>query len=178
MQAGTSAPYFLVQQDAFSFISDWYFDAILELTDVVGGRLYPYVISEMLGISPTQANVARDTLVRLGMLKQTQDGKFRREESDSTTILDADSTSAAKRKHQIQISEKSVVAMESIPKAERDHTSLCLSFNQEEIPQAKALIAEFRREFNKKLGKAENSNSVYQLQISFFPLTKSKGPAV
>ncbi|MGZ3694236.1 MAG: TIGR02147 family protein [Bdellovibrionota bacterium] len=170
-----STPYFLVQQDAFASISEWYFDAILELVDVVGGRLAPDIMAAHLSISPAQATVARDTLVRLGLLVQSKKGLYQRSEQDSTNILDPDSTNAAMKRHQRTLAEKSVVAVDEITKTDRDHTSLCLAFDRADLPEAKALIAKFRKEFNKKFGKKRKPDSVYQLQVALFPLTKSKG---
>lgn len=171
----TSRPYHLVQQDAFSAISEWYFDAILELALIPRVRLSPAFIADALDISPTKAAEALATLERLELLKKDRTGRYRTQHEFSSNILDADFTSLAHRKYQRQVLEKSIEALQSVPRAERDHTSITMAIHREDLPEAKARIKKFRQELNQFLQRKEvQPNEVYQLHVGFFPLTDLK----
>jgi transcriptional regulator with XRE-family HTH domain len=60
-----SSPYFALQQDVFSLIADWHFDAILELSQIKKLKLDPKEISRVLGIPVAVAKQSLQTLERL-----------------------------------------------------------------------------------------------------------------
>lgn len=104
--------YFLIQQDAFATISEWYFDAILELTLIPNFKLQPDIIAKSIGISTLQAKIALETLERLELITKDKSGKYKLQHKDSINILDPDFTCAANRKYQNSILEKSVEAFQ------------------------------------------------------------------
>ena len=50
----------------------------------------------------------------------------------------------------------------------RSHTSMTLKFSIEDMDEAKTYIKEFRRNFQSKF-ESKDGDSVYQLQIGYFP---------
>lgn len=174
-ETGSSRPtqsYYYIQQDAFNAISDWYFDAILQLSLIKKIKLEPETISIALGISKLEAKIALETLERLELLKKDKSGRYKKTHQNSVNYLDADFTNAAMRKYQKRILEKSREALETLPRSERDHTSTTMAVQKKDLTKVKELIKKFRNDLDSYLQRDEAKfDEVYQLQVSFFPLT-------
>lgn len=170
--------YQVLQNEAFARMADWYFDAILELTFVEGFELEAKAIANAIGISSVQAQIALETLESLGLLQRDKKGSYALTTQHSTNILDPDFTSAAQKKYQEAILRKSLEALENIDRTERDHTSTTMAIETRDLPQVKKIIAEFRAKLNAFTQSAgKKPNEVYQLQVSFFPLSRIKDPS-
>lgn len=168
----STGPFFLLQQDAFNAISDWYFDAILELTQIPKIALTPKLVSEAIGITEFQAKMALETLERLQLIFKDGNGRYKIQHINSTNILDNDFTTSANRKYQRSILEKSIAALSEVDRNERDHTSTTLAINRKDFKRAKDLIQKFRHDLNSFLQRdSRKFDEVYQLQVSFFPLS-------
>lgn len=160
--------------DTFAVISDWYHYAILELTYLEDFKADPQWISQRLGITKSEVNIAIERLLRMGLLKTTPKGKWiDASENGELTHLTPAETSDAARKYQCQLLELSQRAVQEVPLAKRNHTSATLCFDPDDLEIAITKIAEFRRAFAREL-QPKKAKDVYQLQISFFPLTKQK----
>lgn len=171
-QESRSKSYHYIQQDAFNSISDWYFDAILQLSLIPKIKLDPEVIAMAINIPKIEAKIALETLERLELLKKDKKGSYKRTYKNSTNILDPDFTNAAMKKYQKKILEKSSEALEKISKTERDHTSTTMAIQKKDLSKAKELIKKFRHDLDHYLQRdASRFDEIYQLQVSFFPLT-------
>lgn len=169
-----SSSYFIIQQDAFSAMSEWYFDAILELSLIPNFKLEPEVISNSIGITSLQAKIALETLERLELLMIDKMGSYKLRHQNSINILDPDFTSAANRKYQKSVLEKSIEAIDIVDRKDRDHTSTTMAINKKDLPSVKELIQKFRHDLNAYLQRAGTKpDEVYQLQVSFFPLSQN-----
>lgn len=108
--------------DMFNIISDWYHDAILELTRVKDFQPNSEYISKRLGITKYEARCAIDRLIRIGLIEVRSDGGWIETLGDNTTALNVDYTSAALRNLQRQVLHKSLDALENVQKTQRDHS--------------------------------------------------------
>lgn len=168
-----NAQYYLIQQDAFAAISEWYFDAILEMALIPNFKMEPEIISQSIGITEMQAKIALETLQRLELLVRNKKGELKIQHQNSSNILDPDFTTAAQKKYQKSVLEKSMEALETVDRSQRDHTSTTMAIQLKDLPKAKELIKKFRYNLNAFLQRVGSSpDEVYQLQVSFFPLTK------
>ncbi len=166
--------FFLLQNDVFSFISEWYFDAILELSVIPHVNLSPKAISAVLNISVPQASMAIETLERLELLKKNDEGKYVITYKNSSNILDPDTTTSAQKNYQRSVLEKSIEALENMDRKKRDHTSTTMAISSQDLPKAKEIIKKFRQDLNAFMQRDESAlDEVYQLQVSFFPLTEN-----
>jgi uncharacterized protein (TIGR02147 family) len=164
----------VIQQDAFSAMSEWYFDAILELSLIPNFKLEPKIIAKSIGISKIQARLSLETLERLELLYKDDAGQLKLKHRNSINILDSEFTTAANRKYQKSVLQKSIEAIELVDRKLRDHSSTTMAINIKDLHQAKALIQKFRHELNAFLQRGETiPEEVYQLQVSFFPLSKN-----
>ncbi|MNL23990.1 hypothetical protein D3C87_1454080 [compost metagenome] len=153
-------------------MTEWHFDGILELSIIPHVHLTPSLIAEAFDITVVKAQMALETLERLDLLKRDKHGRYKLTHKDSTNILDPDLTSAAQIKHQHGLLDKSSEALKQIPREKRDHTSTTIAMDVKDLPEAKKLIQKFRQDLNKFLQrKKAKPNQVYQLQVSFFPLS-------
>jgi plasmid maintenance system antidote protein VapI/DNA-binding transcriptional regulator YhcF (GntR family) len=164
--------FYLLQNDVFSLISEWYFDAILEMSLFPKVNLEASSIATLLDIPMLQATLALETLERVGLLKKNENGRYVITHKNSTNILDRDLTTIAQRNYQKAVLEKSIESLESIDRKKRDHTSTTMAINSTDLPKAKELIQKFRHDLNAYLQRDEEGlDEIYQLTVSFFPLT-------
>lgn len=168
----SSAKYETIDFDSFSIISDWYHYAILELMKIESFEPNLKWISKSLGITKSQASIAVQRLVRMGYISVESNGSWVDTSSGSSTnIVKSALTTAAKKKLQRQILEQSAKALEEVQETFRNHTSMTLAMDPKDLPEAVAIIAEFRRSLTEYLESKKSPKQVYQLAISLFPIS-------
>jgi len=170
-QTPKSMAYKQISLDQFALISDWYHFAILELTTVDGFEHSPQWVAKQLGISVHQADDAIERLIRLNCLSRTKSGKLKLVE-ENNTIVGPEIAVPATRTQQTQFLEMAIRAMTETPIEKRSQSAVTMAIPQERVGEAKEIIAEFRRKFTSLMQRPGDRDSVYQLSISFFPLTK------
>ncbi len=147
--------------DVFNLISEWYYDAILELAHLKSFKMNPKWIAKALGITINEVNIAVERLKRLGypntLVNTTHIGNF---------------TNVAKKNYQKQALKMAADAIDQVPKSYRDHSSVMLAINIKDLPKVKEKIKKFRRNLSAFLQrKNAKPNEVYQLCVSFFPIS-------
>jgi plasmid maintenance system antidote protein VapI/predicted transcriptional regulator len=159
--------------DSFALISDWYHYAIMELISVEGFKSEAAWVAQRLGITKSEANIAVERLIRLGLIKVAKNGRWLDGvEAGALTHFKPGITSDAAKKFQSQLLELSRNAVQEVDVTLRNHTSAAFTFNPSDMAKAIQRISEFRRAFADEFQPKKNGQEVYQLQISFFPLTK------
>jgi len=159
--------------DTFSLISEWYHFAILELMKIEGFKADSKWISSKLGITEDDAEQAVQRLIRLNFLELI-DGELIDKTSGNTTNITPGMTSLASQRYQDEVLRKGIESIWNIPLEKRNNTSLTVAINEEDLPKAQEMIRKFRRKFNKFFEKSEKTNQVYQLGVTFYPLTHNK----
>ncbi len=164
-----------LELDLFEVISDWYHYAILELITVESFDASPTWIARCLGITQAEARDALDRLIRLGLLvRDAKTGSVNPGAVSNYSNADCFNPNGAQKKHQGQILNLAMQALEEIPAEERDQTSVTLAIPHERLAEARERITQFRRELSALLQRPGKRDSVYQLSISLFPLTRSQ----
>ena len=144
--------------DVFISLSEWYFDAICELVRLKGFESNVAFVSKRLGISREEAQSSVNRLFEIGLLKETPN-KTWIVPNENSIVYGGDQTNFALQRLQRQLLEKAIEALEITPK--------------KDLPEAKTKIKEFHQELCKFLQRPNrDSDEVYQLVTSFFPLTK------
>lgn len=168
-------PFQTLELDTFAVISDWYHYAILELTYVEGFKSDPSWISKRLGITKLECSIAIERLLRLKLLEEVEGGVLRDTSQDGElTSLHPSMSSDAARNYQIQLLELSKKSVENDSLNIRNQTSATFCFDTDDFEEAVESITKFRRKFAKDFQPKKKGSEVYQIQISFFPLTKQK----
>lgn len=166
--------YRLIEDDQFHAISHWYYYAILEILEIDDAIHTLDWISKKLGISKPITKTAIDRMARLGFVEK-KNRKWIDKTGGKTTALGKELTSAARRIHQKELLQKGIEALEATPIDLRDQSSMTMAINKSEIPKVKELVTEFRRNLSRYLNSSKNKDEVYNLVISFYPVTKPGG---
>jgi uncharacterized protein (TIGR02147 family) len=165
--------YLALSPDQFEILTNWFPDAILELMRTKGFQSDPEWIASRLGISNVEAQATLERLERLKMIRRKPDGGFEDCVGDTSTIPFGETTAAAQRIHQKLLLELSAQKIDTVPLEQRSQTSTTLAIPMKKIALAKQMIREFRSKMQRALQEPAGANDeVYQLQVSFFPLTR------
>ncbi len=158
--------------ERFQLISEWYHDAILELTYLPTFKGDHQWIANTLGIKKLQVDIAVKRLLEMGLLTIDKNNIWSDQMGAITTITDPNYTDQALQQLQNNILDKSKEAIKNTPANLRDHTSLMLPVDEEDIPEVKNMIKKFRRKLSRFLERRDcNPSQIYQIQVGFFPLT-------
>jgi uncharacterized protein (TIGR02147 family) len=159
--------------DQFQLISDWYHFAIMELVTVEHFNPAPAWIAKELGISVHQATDGMERLLRLGYLKKGSKGQILLVEKNNT-IIGPEIAGPATQNQQVQILELAIQALTETPIRNRSQTASTMAIPSDRLDEAKEIITDFRRRLASLMQRPGKRDSVYQLSVSFFPLTKNK----
>jgi plasmid maintenance system antidote protein VapI len=161
--------------DMFTIISEPYHYALLELTKTEGFSWESRWLAQRLKITVSEINIAIERLERVGLLERDNDGKLFDSTKGFSTDIREGLSSQAQRQFQKRSLEQAISAVQTIPFSERDNTSMTMAINAKDLPKAKQMIKEFRRRFCGQMEASSSLNEVYQLTISFIPLTTPNG---
>ncbi|MGZ3748910.1 MAG: TIGR02147 family protein [Pseudobdellovibrionaceae bacterium] len=175
VDASDSPQYQQITTDTFSIISQPHHYALLELVKTQDFIWDDQWISERLDISVFEVRFAAERLERIGLLARDEHGVLYDTTNGFSSDLKDGLTSEAQKRFQQKAHGKAISAIENIPLEYRDNTSITMAFNMEDLPKAKKLIKEFRRNFCEKLEAKSHLDQVYQLTISFIPLSNISG---
>lgn len=163
------APHFtLIPDDQFAIIADWHHFAILSLIKTDDFKSRVDWIAARLGLTKRAVSQAINRLVAAGYIKYAGKKLVRREERYHTTH---GVPSAALREAHRQNLTQAAEALEQVPLALRDITSMTMAIDPERLPLAKELMQEFRWRFL-KIMEQNSKTEVYNLNIQFYPVSK------
>jgi uncharacterized protein (TIGR02147 family) len=157
-----------------AYHSTWYLPAIRELAARADFDPDPKWIARTLlpKISASEARVALDTLIQLGLLVTDEDGSVRQAQSLVTT-------GPGPLGHHIvnyhrTMLERAAAAIEEVPREEREISTLTLCVSQDVLLDLKERIREFRRELLQLAELTGTPERVVQLNFQLFPLSEKK----
>lgn len=156
----------------FALISQWYCLAIREMVRLKDFFEDPEWVAKQFNfaVTPKEAQRALQLLEEAGLLERKR-GRLHVRESMFETTNDF-SSEAIKRYHEATL-ENARAAVRKFGVDEREITSMVLAMPSRRLGEAKALIRDFKQKFESLL-EEDGSDSVYQLQIQYYPLTKRK----
>jgi len=149
-------------------LSQWHYYAILELTLVSDFESNAQWIAKRLNINTELVYESIDHLFTLGLLKNIE-GRW------TKTFLhftgpDKTTTNQYLRQRQLQILQKSSLALEKISIERRSHNAMTLAINTDKLAIAKEEIRKFLFKMCELL-EVDERKEVYELQVSLFPLS-------
>jgi len=170
---GITADYATLAADTFHVVSDWYYYAILELIQTDDFRAESKWISRVLGITSSEANIAIERLLRLGMIEvDSKTGHWKEAGSGRLTTLGNRFTNHAFQNLQRQVLEKAILALDEVPIELRDQSSMTMAIDIDKLEAAREKIKTFRRELAAFLSRGQKQQEVYNLSISMYPVTQ------
>jgi uncharacterized protein (TIGR02147 family) len=155
----------------YRVISDWYHIALMEMTFLKRFKPEPRYLAQELGISVTEAKLAIERLLSLGLLERKGGKLIKSKEKLSTT--DRRLTTPALRKNQKQFLEKAIHSLENDPLEERSHTNMTMAIDSSKIETAKKMIREFQMALCNYL-ESGNRDRVFNLSVALYPVQKKK----
>ena len=137
-----------LETDHFHIISEWFYYAVLSLSETNGFIPKPLWIARRLGISESNSKLALERLTRLGLLKVNRDGSSTEHAGiQVTTTTDVpDTWLKCSHLENIRLAERS---LSEDPVEERDFSSMTLVSSPARVEEAKRRIRRFRRELTR-----------------------------
>jgi uncharacterized protein (TIGR02147 family) len=157
--------------DQFNTIADWYHFGILSLLETEGAKSEPQWISRRLGVPVRNVAQALERLERLGMLKRDDSGQLMLT-GQSFTTSDGVPSLALRRAH-AQNLELARNALDDENIDRRDFTAITMAIDPAKLPQARALIRQFRDQLSNFL-EADTKTEVYKLCVQLIPLSNEE----
>lgn len=164
--------YTSVEEDVFSLISEWYHFAILELFKTKNFVFDIQYIADQLNLSLEETQKAVNRLISFEFITLKK-GKWVLNKANNFWSS-YKTTSEPKKVLQKKLLEKSIVALENVDFNLRDHGSFTVAVDRRRLPEFKEKLQEFRRQLGDFFQNEGELDSVYQLTISFYPLTKQE----
>lgn len=159
-------------EDEYETIASWHHFAILELMKTKGFKPDVRKVAQELGLHTEGVRDAVARLARLGFIKVTE--KRWVLVSKNHTWTNSATTSAARRKLQIELNQKSLEALENIPFSIRENGSLTIAIDSRRLPEFKEKINQALKDLSDCFQPDQKSlDSVYQVTLSLFPLSKT-----
>ena len=161
--------------EMFLAASDWYHWAILAM--VVLPDFEPdveWMHRRLEGdVDKRTLKAAWERLLRLRLVSQGPDGKYRRGDHENNILFIASQVpSAAIRQYHSQMIEKARAAVETQTVEERLLWGATMPIRKENLPKVAEILAEAHKQVM-ELEAPENGEEVYQLNSQFFRLTKA-----
>lgn len=160
-----------ISLDVFSMISDWVHYATLSLLEIKGARFEARWIAKQLGVTEMRAKLAMERLVRLEMVVQEKNGKWK-QSGKPLKVENTVSTESTREFHK-QVLNRAIESLENDPIEVRDFSAMTLAIDPALIPYAKERIRAFRRELTQELESKGAPKRVYNLTVQIYPVSKS-----
>jgi uncharacterized protein (TIGR02147 family) len=160
-----SKDYITHNLETFKYISEWYHNAIVELTFTKNFKSDSKWIANKLGISENESQQAIDRLIRLNILT-LKNGKIKKANSSTTTPLNT--KSEAIQKFNKQILNKAIDKIQD-PLDKRDYSTMTMAIDVTKIEEARSILKECRRKLCDLLESGEQTE-VYCLSTQLFSL--------
>lgn len=158
--------------EKFRVISQWHHVAILDLSTTRGFRDDPNWIAQRLGIETGEARTAIERLESLGLLT-LQRGVLRK--SREKVFFPTSRSAPEIRSFHQQMIERAREELQRTKEADfeaRSISGMTMAIRLDRLDEAKRRIQNFQKEMAHFLTEGEREE-VYQLNVQFFPLTKT-----
>ena len=169
-RAGKSSLKKLTSEE-FQPLSDWYYLALLELTELPECLHTPEWFAKKMNLPLRLIQSALKQLQDKGHLK-FESGQFVASHTESVTTFDIPSETI--KNHHRQMMDQARLALQEQPVQQRDFLNMTLAFESDRAEEAQKVLRKFQQEFAKQFypQDADSKNSVYQLSMQFFRLDK------
>lgn len=161
-----------IESDKYEFYQKWYYSAVRELI-----RIYPIdtdfkTLAGLVepSITPAEAKKAVGLLQRLGFIRKNRQGFF--EQTDRFITTGDEWRSIAIRSFQKECMKLASQALETIPKVERDISTVTVTLDDEGFEKARERVQFLQKEIVDIAASCGNVNRVYQINLQVFPLSK------
>lgn len=159
--------------DEVSVLAEWIHFTLLELIKTKGFKAETKWIADRLNVHTQEVEDAVERLKRMGFIA-VEAKAFKLLKPNNNWSNNA-STTVARQELQRSILKQSQQALESVDFSLRDHGSLTVAVRIDRLMEFKEKLKQVRAEldaFFQPLADEADFDEVYQLSLSFFPITK------
>jgi len=163
-------------QDQLEFFTEWYHSVIYELSFTVAFTDDPKELAALLQpkIRPEQARKSLELLLRMKLLQRDPVTAQLRPQHTRISTGDEIASLAITRYHQKMI-DLGKESLTSIPSELRDISAISISIPEHLVPELKKEISQFRKKILALAEQQGHPESVYQMNVQLFPLSRKKG---
>ena len=162
-----------VAESQFSFYSTWYGSAIRSIIDMFPDKScdYNWIAKNLFPrLSPSLIRKSIDTMLRLGLLEK-KNGRLLLKDKIITTGRETQSLAVAH--FHTEMMRRAQQALNDLPSDKRHITGLTLGISQKAYKRICEDIFALQEKILKAVENDEGSDSVYQLNFHFFPLSRT-----
>jgi transcriptional regulator with XRE-family HTH domain len=156
--------------DAASLVQQWQHFAILELTRLDSFKPDSRWIARVLGISIDEVNIALQQLIRLNLLEMASPTRWVDRTGDAAITVEGLAHLAVQNLAQ-QTRHLAERALARPDPGLCDYSTTTVAVSTARLPDVIEHIARFRRELLAMLERDATRDDLYQLDISFYPVT-------
>jgi len=164
-----------VTEDHYNYYADWFNPAIRELACLLDWK-NDYALLAQTIQPPITIQQARDSvrlLLKSGFLSKDEFGVYHQQNPAITTGQNV--SSAGIRALNKSLSVLGTSAIDRFTPKERDITSLTIGINRKNYQLIQEEIREFKKRIIRIVDGDSSPDSVYNLNVQFFPLSKTDG---
>lgn len=161
-----------IDKRQYDYFSKWYYPAIRELIAFKNGMAGPETIAAQLHpkVPLKEVLTAIDLLESLGLIEKRADGRWQQVHRNVSTGSEIKSLVVVNfHKEMMRLAAE---AIDHVPPKRRDISALTLSVQRDTLLELKDRIIAFRKELMEMASADDAPDTVVQINIQLFPLTK------
>jgi uncharacterized protein (TIGR02147 family) len=159
------------------YLRHWYYPAIRELAAHPDFEADPAWIGPRLWVKLSREEILRalEVLEKLGLLERDPGGRLTRGERTLSTgpRVQGDELRVMAKHCLRELMEQASEALDKVPAPLRDIGAITVAVRPENVAELKERIQRFRREMLERCDQDDGASEVYQLNLQFFPLTRT-----
>lgn len=161
-----------IEGDKYEFFSKWYYVAVREVLSYFKFKDDYRSLANAISppIRPDQAEKAIKLLSKIGLIRQDEQGNYKRVENVISTGDELRALTVAN--FQKEMMDLGKEALERHSYDMRDISTLTLSIDKPTFERMKEEVIALRKKFLNMAVQVENADCVYQLNCQFFPLSR------
>jgi uncharacterized protein (TIGR02147 family) len=173
MRSKTLRKFYPLRLASYDYYSRWYYIPIRELVKLPDFREEPEWIASQFDppLKTQDASRAIVALEELGLLQRDAAGRLRQTHESLTTDDEVVSSQIANYHREMMKHASDSIAL--IERSKREISAACIPVSETSMKKIKARIQEFRDEILAIAAEDTDCDSVYQLNMQLFPLTKT-----
>lgn len=162
----------MLQAWQLDLYAQWYYPIVLQVIELCGFRPEPTWIAKKISpsIKPEEVSEALRVLADLKLIEGDKQKGLRVKQENVSTGNEVRNLFV--RNFHASMLDFAKRAMDEVPRELRDVSSLTLTVNKEQVANVKAMIADFRKKLLAACTAQSDADTVYQLNMQFFPMTK------
>ncbi len=174
LDLATTKEYQVLKDDIFEIISNQNHYAILECLFLNDFDHTEQFFIDNLGLEAQELYPCLERLKRVGYLSIENGRYIEHSTAHLSHMISPLHTSEVKRKYQKEVLQRSIDSIDTVDFELRDNSSIMMATNSNKILKAKEMITAFRKQLCEFLEDTDDKNSVYQLGVGLYPITKVK----